>query len=123
MANLNEVLIPIVVLAGFAFIIKIILDYATRGKLINKGMVDESIKYLYLGKPEGQVASSLKWGMVAIGIGAAIFVGQMVRPSLQEEVTIGCMFLFGGIGLVIYYVITRKTLERSRKENSGPPVP
>ena len=123
MANLNEVLIPIVVLAGFAFIIKIILDYATRGKLINKGMVDESIKYLYLGKPEGQVASSLKWGMVAIGVGAAIFVGQMVRPSLQEEVTIGCMFLFGGIGLVIYYAITRKTLERSRKENSGPQVP
>ncbi|MGB2804080.1 MAG: DUF6249 domain-containing protein [Candidatus Zixiibacteriota bacterium] len=123
MANLNEVLIPIVVFAGFAFIIKIILDHSTRGKLINKGMVDESVKFLYLGKPEGQIASSLKWGMVAIGVGLAIFIGQMVRPSLQEEVTIGCMFLFGGIGLVIHYAITRKTLERSRKENSGPPVP
>jgi hypothetical protein len=123
MANLNEVLIPIVVFAGFAFIIKIILDYATRRKLIDKGMVDESIKYLYLARPEGQVASSLKWGMIAIGIGAAIFVGQMVRPSLQEEITIGCMFLFGGIGLVIYYAITRKTIERSGRENSGPPTP
>ena len=118
MASLNEVLIPIVVFGGFAFIIKIILDYATRRKLIDKGMVDESIKYLYLGKPEGQIASSLKWGMVAIGIGAAIFVGQMVRPSLQEEVTIGCMFLFGGIGLVIYYAIARKTLGKSGRENS-----
>jgi hypothetical protein len=123
MANPNEVLIPIVVFAGFAFIIKIILDYATRRKLIDKGMVDESIKYLYLARPEGQVASSLKWGMIAIGIGAAIFVGQMVRPSLQEEITIGCMFLFGGIGLVIYYAITRKTIERSGRENSGPPTP
>jgi len=123
MASLNEVLIPIAVFGGFGFIIKIILDYATRSKLINKGMVDESVKYLYLSKPEGQVASALKWGMVAIGIGAAIFVGQVVNPELQEEVTIGCMFLFGGIGLVIYYAITKKTLERSRRENSGPPGP
>jgi hypothetical protein len=122
MTNINDVLIPIVVFGGFGFIIKIILDYSTRGKLINKGMVDESIKFLYLGKPEGQIASSLKWGMVAIGVGAAIFVGQMVRPSLQEEVTIGCMFLFGGIGLVIYYAITKRALEKSKGENSGPPV-
>jgi hypothetical protein len=122
MNNVWDAVIPIAIFGGFGYIMKIILDYATRSKLINKGMVDESIKYLYLGKPESRVASSLKWGMVAIGIGAAIFVGQMVSPSLREEVTIGCMFIFAGIGLVIHYAITRKDLEKSRREYSGPPV-
>jgi hypothetical protein len=123
MTTVWEAVIPIGLFMVVAYVIKTIVENGTRRKLIDKGMVDENVKYLYADVPESRILSALKWGMVAIAIGLAIFVGQMVRPSLQEEVTIGCMFLFGGIGLVIYYVITRKTLERSRKENSGPPVP
>lgn len=123
MTTVWEAVIPIGLFMVVAYVIKTIVENGTRRKLIDKGMVDENVKYLYADVPESRILSALKWGMVAIAIGLAIFVGQMVRPSLQEEVTIGCMFLFGGIGLVIYYVITRKTLEKSRKENSGPPVP
>lgn len=118
-----EAVIPIGLFMVVAYVIKTIVENGTRRKLIDKGMVDENVKYLYADVPERRILSALKWGMVAIGIGLAMFVGQMVPSALQEEVTIGCMFVFGGLALVIYYAITRKTLERSRRENSGPQVP
>ncbi len=113
-------MLPLIVFFGVvAYVIKIILDNATRKKLIDKGMVDENVKYLYMDRPTSQTLSALKWGMVAIGIGAAIFIGQMVQYDLREEVTIGCMFIFGGLALVIYYPIANRMLKKHKKENSN----
>jgi uncharacterized membrane protein YgdD (TMEM256/DUF423 family) len=112
-------MLPLIVFFGVgAYVVKIILDNATRRKLIDKGMVDENVKYLYLDKPTSQTLSALKWGMVAIGIGLAIFIGQMVQYDLREEVTIGCMFIFGGLALVIYYPIANRMLRKQKQENS-----
>lgn len=114
-----EMLPLIVFFVVVAYVIKIILDNATRKKLIDKGMVDENVKYLYLDKPSSQNLSALKWGMVAIAIGVAIFIGQMVQYDLRDEVTIGCMFIFGGLALVIYYPIANRMLEKHKRENSN----
>jgi hypothetical protein len=112
-------MLPLVVFFGVvAYVIKIILENAIRRKLIDKGMVDENVKYLYMDKPTSQTLSALKWGMVAIGIGVAIFIGQMVQYDLREEVTIGCMFIFGGLALVIYYPIANRMLQKHKQENS-----
>jgi hypothetical protein len=120
-------MLPLIVFFGvIAYVVKILLDHSTRKKLIDKGMVDENVKYLYTDRPTSQTLSALKWGMVAIGIGIAIFIGQMVQYDLREEVTIGCMFIFGGLALVIYYPIANKMLERHKRENSDfkpPDVP
>jgi hypothetical protein len=112
-------MLPLIVFFGVgAYVVKIILDNATRRKLIDKGMVDENVKYLYVDKPTSQSLSALKWGMVAIGIGLAIFIGQMVQYDLREEVTIGCMFIFGGLALVIYYPIANRMLQKHKQDNS-----
>jgi len=115
--------VPLIVFFGVvAYVVKIILENATRRKLIDKGMVDENVKYLYADMPQTRILSALKWGMVAIAIGLAVFAGQLVRPGMQEEVTIGCMFVFGGLALVIYYTISKKTLDKAKEENTGKPV-
>ncbi|KPK99363.1 MAG: hypothetical protein AMJ91_08110 [candidate division Zixibacteria bacterium SM23_73_3] len=115
--------VPLIVFFGVvAYIVKIILENATRRKLIDKGMVDENVKYLYADVPETRILSALKWGMVAIAIGLAVFVGQMVPSVLREEVTIGCMFIFGGLALVIYYAISKKMLDKAKEENSRKPI-
>jgi hypothetical protein len=112
--------VPLIAFFGvIAYVVKIILDNATRRKLIDKGMVDENVKYLYLDKQKSPILSALKWGMVAIGVGIAIFIGQMVQPDMREEVTIGCMFIFGGLALVIYYAIANKMLEKHKQDNSN----
>jgi hypothetical protein len=102
-------------------IIKMLSDNKTRRKLIEKGLVDERVKYLFMDKPKEYVSSSLKWGMVFIAIGLAVFVGQMAPKELMEEVTIGAMFVFGGIALVIYYTIASKKISEQDKTRSELP--
>lgn len=99
-------------------IIKLLSDNKTRRKLIEKGLVDEKVKYLFLDKPKEHVSSSLKWGMVLIAVGLAVFVGQMAPKELVEEVTIGAMFVLGGLALVIYYAIASKKMNKSEVERS-----
>ncbi len=109
----------IVMFVVVPIIIKMLSDNKTRRMLIEKGLVDEKVKYLFMNKPKEYVSSSLKWGMVLIAIGLAVFVGQMAPKELMEEVTIGAMFVFGGIALVIYYAIASKKIneqDRTRSE-------
>ena len=98
-------------------IIKQLTENKTRRQLIEKGLVDEKIKYLFPDKPKDYVSSSLKWGMVLIAVGLAVFAGQMVSPDLKEEVTIGCMFTFGGLALVFYYAIASKKSDKPKEDN------
>lgn len=111
-------LFPLIVfLVISAIIVKIIVDNSTRRKLIDKGMVDENIKYLFPDRLRSQTMASLKWGMVCIAIGGAVFVGQMVPRDLAEEVTIGAMFVLAGLGLIIYYAIATRVLKKSKEES------
>lgn len=119
---MNQVILeamPIFFFVVVAYVVKIILENSTKKKLIDKGMVDENIKYLYLDKPRSQILSALKWGMAAIGIGIAIFIGQMMPHDVREEVTIGCMFIFGGLALVIYYAIANRMMKKHKQDNSN----
>ncbi len=100
MDKMWEMLPLIVMFLVVPVIIKMLSDNKTRRKLIEKGLVDEKVKYLFMDKPKEFVSSSLKWGMVLIAIGLAVFVGQMAPKDLVEEVTIGAMFVFGGLALV-----------------------
>jgi hypothetical protein len=60
----------------------------------------------------------LKWGMVCMAIGIALFIGQIAPPDLVEEVTIGAMFVLAGLALVIYYPIANTMLKKSKEENN-----
>jgi hypothetical protein len=121
MDKMWEMLPLIVMMVVIPFIVKMLSDNRTRRKLIEKGLVDEKVKYLFMDKPKEYVSSSLKWGMVLIAIGLAVFVGQMVPKELVEEVTIGAMFVFGGIALVIYYAIASKKINEQDKYRSEQP--
>ena len=55
--------------------------------------------------------SSLKWGLLFVGIGTGILIGKVlaVYTTLQEEPAFFSMIcLFGGIGLIIYHLIANK---------------
>ena len=53
---------------------------------------------------------NLKWGMVLVAIGLAIFVGGILeeRAGLEDGVGFfGMVFLFGGLALLLFYGIVR----------------
>ena len=113
--NFNEELMPVAIFGMFAVIIKIIADAITRNKLINKGLVDENVKYLFNRYGKQNNVSNIKWGMILVGIGVAIFIREMT--GITDESMLGLMFLFAGAAFLIYYPIS-KTLGNGKDNPS-----
>jgi uncharacterized membrane protein len=108
--GLTGVLIVFIIFSAAAFVIKVVSDNRIRRRLIEGGQVDEKVKYLYF-KSERRMydpLSSVKWGMVLIGIGLALLLGQLFPYDITEEMTIGLMFLFAGIAFLIYYGLQKR---------------
>jgi len=95
----------VIALVGIGWIVKLILDFSIRKKLIEKELINENVKYL--GGFNGSYMSSLKWGLLLIGIGAAFIVTRLVSEDIADEVLAGTLFLFGGIALIIHYFIAK----------------
>ncbi len=113
----GDIIVPIGIFIAFAYTVKVLSDNRLRRQLIEKGQVNESVKYLFMDRSDKNVPSSLKGGMVLIGIGVAVLIGQLVPHHMMEEVTIGGMFLLAGLGLVLYYFIASRLVEKDKPEN------
>lgn len=110
-------LVPVTLFIVIAVIIKMMSDNRVRRLAIEKGVVNEDMKFLYYDRFEGKVPSSLKWGFVLIGIGLALFIGQLVPYGMTEEITIGGMFFLAGVGLVVYYFVANRIYKRAKEED------
>ena len=106
MLQLTDAIEMVIVFFTIGFVVKLFLDYSMRKKLIEKGLVDKNVKYLF--RYGGPAASSLKWGMVLIGVGVAIMIGQFVPYRWSEEITVSGIFILAGLALVVYYAIAPK---------------
>ena len=110
-------LIPMVLFITVGWIVKIVSENKTRRFLIEKGDLNENVKFLF-DKPQSQIAASMKWGFVLIGVGIALLISTMTY-SITEEGTFGLMFLFAGVGLLVFYFIAKQKYE---KPEAKPPV-
>jgi hypothetical protein len=103
----------IALFVAISVITKMALEHRTRQKLIEKGVLDENVKYLYRENGQARLLSNLKWALVLIGIGLAVIIGQLVPRSMMEEITVAGMFLLAGIGLLVYYSIASRLAGKS----------
>ena len=79
-----------------------------RIQMIEKGMTAEEIRsMIQFGGFKPNPLSSLKWGMVFIGVGLAALIGMWLQHAFMvgEAVIPGLMAIFGGIGLVVFYFV------------------
>ncbi len=106
-----EIIIVPIVFLTFYGIIKIFFDYRLKRSLVEKGLVQESGPLLN-ANPVVQSLNSLKWGFVLISAGAAILLAQYFPRQISDEIMVGLIFLFAGIGFLVYYSIARKAEER-----------
>lgn len=109
---MESVLIVATVMVTFVALVKILSDNHIRRRLIDAGMVDEKIQFLYSDRIDARVPSALKWGIVCIAIGAAFLLGQLTAIDMRGEITAGFIFLFAGAGLLGYYIIARNMGEK-----------
>ncbi|MCK9218750.1 MAG: hypothetical protein M0P47_01705 [Bacteroidales bacterium] len=108
----NEFLIPISFFALVYGIVYLFVRRKERLALIQQG-IDASIFESHKNQP-----SSLKWGLLLVGIGIGIILGKIlaVYTTLDEEPAFFSMIcLFGGLGLIFYHILAKKYEEPPHK--------
>ncbi|MDL1892335.1 hypothetical protein FBQ87_05525 [Sphingobacteriales bacterium CHB3] len=89
----------------------VLTRHKERMSMIERGLKAEEIKSLYERNAfRIDPLSSLKWGMVLIGVGLAIMLGILLTESLwfNDGVFPGLIATFGGIGLILFYFVASK---------------
>ena len=109
--NNLEVLIPISLFYVTYLIVKVITDNRVRQKLIDKGLVDEKAKYLFVKSTEMQPMASLKWGIVLIAVGIALFINSVFPLLMEGPASFGFVSLLAGLAFVVYYFIAKQRKE------------
>lgn len=111
-----DVIVPIFFFGGTAVVLWKYIDsrHRERMTILDKGLVKEDLKYLYARSPfRPHPLSSLKYGLLALFIGAGILLSTFLTQifySDKEPVTAGTIFITGGLGLILFYVIANKKL-------------
>ena len=104
-----EFLIPIAFFAVVYGIFHLYVRRKERLALIEKGVTAAVFN------SESNVSPSLKYGIFCIGIAIGFLMGAILTETthLEEGVAyLSMIFLFGGIGLVVYYFIARKHVRK-----------
>ncbi len=114
MDDILPMVVVTVIFGSLVLLIKILSDNRIRKSLIESGQLDEKAKFLYLKGERRPVdpLSSVKWGMVLVGVGLALILDQFITKFMYfgdaEGHTFGLMFLFAGIAFLIYYNLKKK---------------
>lgn len=112
---MTDDLVPMTFFIIVFLIVKLIYDYKLRRLALEKGLVDQNLKFPFEDRSEGRVSAALKWGFVLVGVGLAIVIGRMFPDDIVEQVTVGCIFLFAGLGLVLYYFVANRLLKENKE--------
>lgn len=117
---MSETMIPIILFPSFliavVLIVKIVSDNRLRHKFVDKGLVDENVKFLYKAE-EDRRYSSLKWGFVLIGLGVGFLLSQVFSFEMPDMAILSMVSLFSGLGLVVYYIIVSKSKNRLKQKS------
>ena len=104
-----EQLVPIIIVRTFLAVIFLITkrqsDNRVKRELINMRADKETIDYLMLQSPSDSGESGLKWGIVAVALGAGLSLVQVLELGGEEPLTYALMFIFGGGGLLAHYAL------------------
>jgi hypothetical protein len=102
----TEFLIPISLFAMVFGIVYLLVRRKERLAMIEKGVDFQSLE-----PQTRKVPSSLKWGMLFVGVGLGILIGRILTLYTclgEPEAFFSMVFMFGGASLILYHLIARK---------------
>lgn len=117
----SEVLIPAIVFFSIVAVVKILADARTRNRLIEKGVANEKIRDFLGTTSQLHALSSLKWGMVLVGIGLAALISQAFPSYVSDEIAFALIFIFAGIAFLVYYPLADRRLKQVQNKLNHPP--
>lgn len=115
-----EVFPVIIIFPTMALMLKWYLEYRTRKQLIDKGQVDEKVKFLNFSNLQQYAPTSLKWGLVFTLVGISLVIVRIIPTYVADEIILGVMLIAAGVGLLLYYFIaSAMKMAHEKKQNSG----
>lgn len=104
-------MIPIVLFISLAFVIvtvaRISSDWLTRRQIIRSGVsAEQAQSILATAAKDPDRPGALKWGLVSVGVGAALIVLQFLPYRTEDPIALGMVLLAGGAGLLAYFRVT-----------------
>lgn len=112
----QEIIIPVTLFLVIAaiFIVAIVTRHRERIMMMEKGLSGDEMKSMYLKDVRRDPLSSLKWGIVVMMAGLAAFVGILLHQyfDVDEGVIVGMLSLFVGVGLIVFYFIASKKINK-----------
>jgi hypothetical protein len=90
-----------------AYIVKSISDNNTRKSIVRDNASPDSIEKVLARPDDSDGLKSLRYGLVSVGIGIALVFIQTLGLELDQPITYGLLFLLGGAGYLIYYLLVR----------------
>lgn len=114
--QISPILIPIISTIGLFTMIIFLRKYENQERMamIERGITPGSVR-----KPKINPSGTLRFGLLAVGAGIGLLIGNFLERSLgmTEEIAYFSMVLiFGGAGLLISYIIQLKQDEKEKRE-------
>ena len=107
--QLNPNLILPITFIFWAFVLvkitQLILNYKTKRRLIEQGLVDKKATDFLNQKSKDAAHVSLKWGLLGICVGMALIVIHFLPFSAQSAISYGLVAMAVGTAYLIYYAI------------------
>ncbi len=113
----TEIFVVAIVFTAIVMVVKLFTEYLTRKRLIDTGLVDEKVKFLFRGYGKGHNLNNVKWGMILVAIGIPFLWHEMAPYRVSGESVIGMALILAGLAFVIYYFISKSHLESADNNN------
>ena len=105
-----DFLIPIALFGSIAYSIKVVVEARARAKLMAANVSQELLRAMLTIEDQQRRQSSLRWGIVLVGLAAAF--GLIEAFNWQDASPGAIALLIGatGIGNLVFYKISQKEL-------------
>ena len=113
----TEIFVVAIVFSAFVMVVKLFTEYLTRKRLIDAGLVDEKVKFLFRGYGKRHNLNNVKWGMILVAIGIPFLWHEMAPYRVSGESVIGMALILAGLAFVIYYFISKNQLDKVEDNN------
>lgn len=111
MDHMHEVFMAMVIFGAIAYVITQYFNHRQRMKMIESG-----ITKLEFSQTRSRSSNSIKYGLVAIALGSAIFISQImddVGGFRGQEIGFALVPIFMGVALIISAIVERKLEPRN----------